>query len=47
MGFRLDENGKYDAIEQLPQGGLNPEVLGMECRIQEDVIGLLDTTTGE
>lgn len=47
MGFRLNENGIYDAIEQLPHGGLNSEVLGMEFRIQDDGIGLFDTTSGE
>lgn len=47
MGFRLNENGIYDAIAQLSHGGLKSEVLGMEFRIQDDGIGLLDTSTGK
>lgn len=47
MGNRLNENGKYDAIEYLPHGGLHSEVLGIEFRIQGDEIALLDTSSGE
>ena len=47
MGFRLNDNGNFDAIKYLPHGGLRSEVLGIEFRIQEDEIGLLDTTTDE
>ena len=47
IGFRLNDNGIYDTIGYLPNGGLYSEVLGMEFRIQEDGIGLLDTTSGE
>lgn len=47
MGFRLNENSKYDVIDFLRQGGLQSEVLGIEFRIQEDEIGLFDSTSGE
>ncbi len=47
IGFRLNDNGIYNTIEYLPNGGLYSEVLGMEFRIQEDGIGLFDTTAGE
>ena len=47
MGFRLNDNGKFDAIEYLPHGGLHSEVLGIEFRIQGDEIGLIDAASGE
>ncbi len=47
MGFRLNENGMYDTIEYLSHGGIHSEVLGIDFKIQEDGIGLLDTTSGE
>lgn len=47
MGFRLNDDGKYDTIDYLTQGGLHSEVLGMEFKIQDEEIGLFDRTSGE
>ncbi len=47
MGFRLNDNGKFDAINYLPHGGIHSEVLGIEFRIQGDEIGLLGAASGE
>ena len=47
MGFRLNDNGIYDAIEHLQHGGLHSDVLSIDFKIQEDGIGLLDTTSSE
>lgn len=47
IGFRLNENEKYDEILALPDGGVPSVVLGIEFRLQEDGVGLYNPTSGE
>ncbi len=47
IGFRLNEDGKYDAIPVLSSGGIPSVVLGIEFRLQEDDVGLYDMTSGK
>ncbi|MDE0314252.1 MAG: Uma2 family endonuclease [Candidatus Poribacteria bacterium] len=47
IGFRLNDDGKYDAISTLSSGGIPSATLGIEFRLQEDDIGLHDMTSSE
>ena len=45
MGFRLNEDGSYDTIPSLPNGGITSVVLGIEFRLQENGVGLYNTVS--
>ncbi len=47
IGFRLNEDGKYDEIPSSQDNRIPSAVLGIEFSIQDDDVGLYNPTSGE
>ena len=47
VGLRLNNDGEYETILSLPNGGIPSAVLGLEFHIQEDDLGIYNPITNE